>query len=223
MKNCLFPISLKKPASEHSFDNFWSSRSFPNFRSHSCNKPSCANDVELGDMALAISVGITKDSQISPSVWFCSIWIQLFAQICDWSVDTELIDRKNNAKIQFNSFFTSVVVNGFLSTTFTFSILLFPKGCGMEHRMPAFSEIDHHDLCNSVPFTIWLVDVSSRPLFLTTKSQKWPTSLREIGGVCRKFQGLRHAVFFISRCSPDNVIVHWHEDDPSLKLLRFTL
>ena len=69
MKNCHFPITFKKPASEHSFDNFWSPRISANFRSYSCNRSTCANDVELWDMALVsgISVGITKDSQISPS------------------------------------------------------------------------------------------------------------------------------------------------------------
>ena len=33
--------------------------------------------------------------------------------------------------------------------------------------MPALSEIDHHVLSNSIPITIWLVDVSS---FHTTLS-----------------------------------------------------
>ena len=72
MNNCPFPISFEKPASEQCFDNFWSSRSSANFRSYSCNTFPCANAVELWDMSLAlgISVGITKDSQISPSVWF---------------------------------------------------------------------------------------------------------------------------------------------------------
>ena len=37
---------------------------------------------------------------------------------------------------------------------------------GTKHRMRAFGEIEHHDLGNSVPFTIWLTDVSSIPLFL---------------------------------------------------------
>ena len=37
MKNCPFPISFKKPASEHSFDNFWSSGSPANFLSYSTN------------------------------------------------------------------------------------------------------------------------------------------------------------------------------------------
>ena len=54
MKKCPFQISFEKPASEHSFDNFCLSRSSANFRSYSCNKSSCANDVELWDMALAL-------------------------------------------------------------------------------------------------------------------------------------------------------------------------
>ena len=92
------------------------------------------------------------------------IWIKFVAQICDCSVDTELIDRNNRAKNQCNGFFTSVVVNGLLSTTFTFQFSSSQRAGGLKYRMPAFSEIDH-DLSNSVPFTIWHVDVSSIPHF----------------------------------------------------------
>ena len=42
-------------------------------------------------------------------------------------------------------------------------------------------------------------------------------------GVCCNVLRIRHTIFFISWSSPYNVIDHGHEDDPSLKLLRFTL
>ena len=76
------------------------------------------------------------------------IWIQLFAQICDCSSDTELIDRNNIAKNQFNGFFTSVEVNGLLSTAIQFSSfpgvpqvmslhinmkIIFPLNCSGSH------------------------------------------------------------------------------------------
>ena len=89
--------------------------------------------------------------------------------------------------------------------------------------MPAFSEIDNHVLSNSIPLTIWHVDRSSIPLFLTTKSQIWPTSEWKLFGVCCKVHWIRYTIFFISWSSRYNVIEHGHEDGSSLKLLRFTI
>ena len=65
--------------------------------------------------------------------------IKYFAQICDCSLDAELIDRNNCAKNQFNGFFTSVVVNGLLSTHFAFQFSCFWSAGGPKCRMPAQS------------------------------------------------------------------------------------
>ena len=88
--------------------------------------------------------------------------------------------------------------------------------------MPGLSKVEHHDFSNFVPFTIWLADMSSVPLSLTTKSHKWPTSVRELLDICCNIHGIRHTIFRISLCSLSYITVHWHEDDPSFELPRFT-
>ena len=85
-----------------------------------------------------------------------------------------------------------------------------------------FSEVEHHEISNSIPLTSWFVDMSSG----TTYSQPGPRYDQHLCGkplgICFDVYGIRNTVFFISWCCP-NVIIHGHEDDPSLKLLRFTL
>ena len=102
---------------------------------------------------------LRRHSQSAPPMIHRShiIRIQFVSQICNCFVDTELIDRNHRVKNQVNGFFTSVVVSDFLSTTFTFQFSSSQEAGGLKSWMPALSEIDHHDLGNSVPFTMWLV------------------------------------------------------------------
>ena len=92
---------------------------------------------------------------------------------------------------------------------------------GLKCRMPAFSEDDHHDSCKSIPFTIWLVDVSSTPLF----SQPSPRYDQHPNGnlLCCNNQRIRYTIFSFHGVLPNDIIAHGHEDNSSLKLLRFTL
>ena len=59
-------------------------------------------------------------------------------------------------------------------------------------------------LCTS----LWLIDMSSVPLFFTTKSQKWPTSVRKPFRISCNDYGIRCTCFCISWCSPFRVSVH---------------
>ena len=132
-----FLISFKKPASEHSFDNFWLSGSSANFLPYSCNKPPCADDVELWDVASAlvsqsVSPKIHKshfqydfESRSNPLL-LLNLWKILHTNLpllrrywADW--------QKNRAKNQFNGFFAPVEVHRLLTTTFALLILLFPR------------------------------------------------------------------------------------------------
>ena len=92
-----------------------------------------------------------------------------------------------------------------------------------ENRMPAFSEVEHHDFSNFVSLTIWLVDMSSVPLSLNQvpvmtnicAETSWHM-LQRLAEFTVQFSSF----LGVATC---NVILHCHEDDPSLKLLRFTL
>ena len=52
---------------------------------------------------------------------------------------------------------------------------------------------------------------------------KWPMSSHESSSTLSNSVSIRNTIFFVSSFSPISVIVHWHEDDPSLEVLRFTL
>ena len=69
-----------------------------------------------------------------------------------------------------------------------------------------------------------LVPFSVRAWFLlASKPQKWPTSWRELFGICCNILAICQTILMISKCSPDNVTAHWQEDDLFFELLRFTL
>ena len=112
-------------------------------------------------------------------------------------------------------------MNGLLSSLFASYFSFWSTG-GTKYTMPAFSQVQHHAFSGLVPVSVWFVDMGSVPCLLATKSQKWPTSLRELWSVCCYIDRIRITIFNISSFSLINVIVHWHEDDPSLKLLWFT-
>ena len=133
-----------------------------------------------------------------------------FTHFCDCSVDTELIDRNNRAKNQFNGFCTSALVNGFLSSSSAFQFSSFQGAGGAKERMTAFGKVEHHSFSSFVPISVWLIRVSSAPFLLWSRSQKWPTSEQESANAIRSF-------------SPYHVVVHWHEDDHCVELLRFTM
>ena len=90
-------------------------------------------------------------------------------------------------------------------------------------RMSAFSKVKHHVLSSSVPLSVWFVRMGSIQFLLGSWSQKWPTSWRELASIICNFDRIRSAIVFVSSFSPYNVVVRWHEDDPTFELLKFTL
>ena len=202
MKNCRFPISYKKPASEHSFDNIRSSRSASNLRSYSCNKSHRANDVELWDMALAlgISVGITKDSQVSPSTWCLesgsnSVHKSATAPLMlSWL--TEITVRRINLTVsshplKWMDFFPPPLL---FNSPLSKALVARNTGCPLSAKLSMMtSAVLFHSPCGlltRVPYH-----------FLTTTSQKWPTSVLELLGICCNIHWIRHTISMISLCS----------------------
>ena len=102
-------------------------------------------------LSLAVSVGITRDSQITLSV-------------------------SSSGSISLHK-----------SATAPFQSSSFQRASGFEYKMPAINEIDHHFLSNSVPFTIWLVDVSFPYHFFTQTSPRYDQHPNgNLLGVCCK-------------------------------------
>ena len=143
-----FRISCKKPASEHSFDNFWSSGSSANFHSYSCNK------VSLCQWCWQ------KDTQISPSVWFLesvsNSWRKFSTApwILCWL--TKITVRRTN------STFSSLPLKWmdfFPFPLFFFLISSSQNTGGPKNRMSAFSKVEHHDFSRWVPLTIKFADM----------------------------------------------------------------
>ena len=64
-------------------------------------------------------------------------------------------------------------------------------------------------------------------VYLSTSSRiqgpEMTNSLMEFSSIFFRFERIRNTILSVSSFSPRNVIVHRHEDDPSLKLLWFTL
>ena len=165
----------------------------------------CANDVELWDMALAlgISVGTTKDSQISPSVWFLEAGSNSLHKSAtapytlSWS--TEITVRRIKSMVSSLPLMWMDFLPPPLLFNCPLSEALMARNTGYRSRQSWASWL---------PFTMPWVSYH----FLTTKSQKWPTSVRELLGICRNSHGIRHTIFMVSLCSPNYVIAHWRED-----------
>ena len=84
-------------------------------------------------------------------------------------------------------------------------------------------KVDHHVFSDMIPFTVRLVSMNSVPFLFRSRPKKRPMSVRESScKFCYGF-GIRSTQFFVSFFFTHIVVVHWHEDDSSLQLLRFTL
>ena len=62
--------------------------------------------------------------------------------------------------------------------------------------------------------------MSSSPFLCRSTSQRWPKSSRESLSTLSNFEGLRNTIVLISSFCPNNVIVHWHEENPSFEVRR---
>ena len=78
--------------------------------------------------------------------------------------------------------------------------------------------------CSSVSHTRWCGRRGLRSCGRRGWQKLWEENRRQLKhGHQSYIEGIRNTEFFVSSFSPFNVIVHWHEDDSSLDLLRFTL
>ena len=102
-----------------------------------------------------------------------------FTHFCDCSINTELINRSNCAKKSFNRFLDGCKVYRQFSTT---SALKHSSGQwtrGSEVWVSAFCECYHNLFGHFVPFTLWTIFIDRKPLFLWTRTEKWPLSCAE--------------------------------------------
>ena len=75
-------------------------------------------------------------------------------------------------------------------------------------------EICHHILWWLIPWSVRSVTVSSVPLLFWSRLQERPMTAKESASIIRNCLWVVFTSFFVSFCSPFNVVVHWHEDDP---------
>ena len=129
---------------------------------------------------------------------------------------TEMIARRNTSAVSsspqkcIDNFPSALHISSFKSTGST------KKG------MSAFTEINHHDIRDTIPCSIRFVCVSSVPFLLWSRPKKRPMSLRECSSIFCTDERIRNTNFSVSFFSPYNVVKHWHEDNKSLEMLRFT-
>ena len=96
---------------------------------------------------------------------------KILAYGCHCSVDTELIDRKNNAINCINCILICGEMKRQLSSSFTFQLTPGQWCRCTEDKMSAFCEFQQHFFRNMVPGSLWTV-LGRIPLFLGTWSNK---------------------------------------------------
>ena len=167
---------------------------------------------------------------IVPSNKFpCTFWTtrdsagHFAAHIRHCSIDTELIDWSNSAKNQFRGSLVATDVYRQFSFSFAFQVSSFQSTGSTEYGVSAFTEVEHHVLSDPIPFSIRFVRMSSE-IFLSDpgpRNDECPcVNFRAYSATFLEFA--IHSPSFLN-FSPYSVVVHWHEDDSSCKLLRFTL
>ena len=98
-----------------------------------------------------------------------------------------------------------------------FLIFLFPGRWWHEILVTAFGKVEHHSFSSFVPISVWFTRIGSAPVLLWSRSEKWPTFQQESASTVRYCHRIRNTFFCVSSFSPYNVVVHWHEDDPTFK------
>ena len=120
--------------------------------------------------------------------------------------------------------YTSMISShGQFSFSFALQISSFKSTGSTKNRISAFNEINHHNTNDIIPFSIWFENVSAVPLLFWSRPRKRPMSLRNFSSIICNHKRIRNTGFSVSFFSPYNVVMHWHEDNSSLELLRFTL
>ena len=114
------------------------------------------------------------------------VWLahKFLAYSCRCSVDTELIDRKNNATNCTNRILISNEVYRKLSSSFTFQFSPGQWSRSTEDGMPTFCKFKKHVFRNMVPSSLWTV-LGRIPLFLRTWCNERP--LTNSKSSCKRF------------------------------------
>ena len=179
-------------------------------------------------LAVRNSVGVTIDSKFSFAAWFppylASFWLILYTnplllrrhwadwrkQLCEESI--QWCHHYRWSEMDFTPF------------PLLFSSSTFQGAASTEYRMSTSGKVEHHPFSSFLTFSIRFVDMSSVPFLLGVQAldtNHCPrVNVRAYSITLRTFA---IQILFVSSSSPINVIVHWHEDDPSFELLWFTL
>ena len=138
--------------------------------------------------------------------WSILMALKFFAYDCHCSVDTELIDRKNNAINCINCVHICSDVYRQFSTSFALESAPGQWSRCTESRMSTFCKFQQHFLCNVIP-DLWAIrgripflfgTCSNRPLSNTKSYRKYFHDF----GICQAF-------IFVAFSVTRDVIEHW--------------
>ena len=89
-----------------------------------------------------------------------------------------------------------------------------------KYGVSASTEVEHHVLSDTIPFSIRLVNMSSVTFIFRSKPKKRTISVRESSCIFCNNLGIRNTQICVSLYSPYNVVVHGHEDDSNMSRCR---
>ena len=98
--------------------------------------------------------------------------LKFFAHGCHCSVDTELIDRKDDAINCINCVHICSEVYRQFSMSFTLENVSVQRSRGTESRMSAFCKFQQHLFCNVVPGSLWAILGRIALLFRTWSNER---------------------------------------------------
>ena len=138
--------------------------------------------------------------RVSPysSIFFGSFPCQFFTHLRYCSVDTEVSDGNNCTKNHFDGFVAAIELYRRPSFSFALQISSFKRIGSSKNGMSTFTEINHHNISDIIPFSIWFVYVSFVRLLFWSQSKKRPMSLRELSSILWNHIRIRNTVFLAS-------------------------
>ena len=126
------------------------------------------------------------------------------------SVDTELIDRKDNAKNCVNCEIICSEVYRQFSMSFALELTPGQWSRCTENRMSAFCEFQEHFFRDMIPGSLWTV-LGRIPFLLRTWTNKWPLSNTKTSRKYFHDSGICQAFIFVAFSVTRDVIEHWHK------------
>ena len=179
MKYCPTSTVFRNPVSVQNLLNLSCGGNFSIRSPYLCNRNyQCAGPSFFKSTFVLITLGTNEELDCPHNGSHRSIvnWFVFFKNFCDCAVKTELIYRSNCAKNSFNRFLVGTIVYRQFSTTFAFEHSSGQWTRGSKDWVSAFSEFDHHQFSESIPFSSWSFFVSGIPLCLCPRSEEWRTS-----------------------------------------------